>query len=208
LGVATGPNEELNARYSDGSLEICGGQSGVCEDFSGAEDLICERHVSGNFNGTPDRERIFGSIGTVDNIDGMGGKDIILSRGLESDVVTLGADGGTILLDPFTGPEQSLDITNANGSLGGPVTIRIVNQVEIPALFFLVRGFNKGDKLVYDAEDGSATLTYEEVDRVTGHDADGANPNYFRVGVGEDTLFACLESAWPGLDCHFAPLSQ
>ena len=66
-----------------------------------------------------------------------------------------------------------------------------------------MQGFDKGDKIVYDAEDGTGLMTYEEVDAVIGHDADSNRPNNYFVGIGEDSIFVCLFSEWPGLSgCH------
>lgn len=46
-GTASEEFTEFTATYNNGIIEICNAE--YCEDFSNSEDLICERHASGDF---------------------------------------------------------------------------------------------------------------------------------------------------------------
>ena len=116
------------------------------------DDLICEKHATGgDFIGTADRERIFGTHEASDNIYGMGGDDIIVVRSDASnpDTIVGNDDGGTIIFDPEHGILPTIE------SLGtGIDTIKIHSQVSAPNQFILVNGWDTGDMIVYDGEIG------------------------------------------------------
>jgi len=58
----------------------------------------------------------------------MGGDDIIISRGDENDVIVLGDDGATIMIDPLAGPNQQV-----NELSDGRDVIRIMKQATDPS---------------------------------------------------------------------------
>ena len=189
----------MTAEYTaKGEFEICGGDATNAKCFK-PKDKICERHGTGSFSGTKERERIFGSTDATDKIDVVAGADIVAPRGpgkstTEVNVVKLGPDGGTMLLDGrrHTAIEGRTD--------DKPVEYRITHYGMDPKQAVKIRGFRDGDTITYNDGKLKGTYTFAEIDARIGHEGNTQNPYSYVVFVNR-RIFVCnySEAANPNL---------
>lgn len=89
--------------YDDNALlKICPDDNSLtCVEFDLESNFICEKHLTGgDYMGTSDRERIFGTHLESDNIFIQGEGDIINVRGSDIDTIVGGDSGSEIIYDP------------------------------------------------------------------------------------------------------------
>ena len=97
--------ETFTLEFVDDKAEICI-LDGMCDEIDLLAERICEKHLTGgDFLGSEERERIFGTHTAADEVILVGEGDIVaLRRGDYEEQDTIGFDGvdggATIVVDP------------------------------------------------------------------------------------------------------------